>query len=288
MIGVKENKMEKILQQKKSLLKKIYDSFFKLINKKDIDSINIGGGPNFKANGWLNLEEVKSSDNPYPFKLTKDCVFPVADSSMKVAYTSHCLEHLENKIIYQVFSEVNRVLKEDGSFIIKLPDFDKILESWKKRDNTLLGDNLWSFETITHTWENRGIKDCLDYRAAMIFCSFWTKEYGDPYTEEIFKNKLAYHGPPITSIDFLNKLIEKCTPSQISAELCKVVIKNEKNYNFNHRNAWSREELRALLNLFGFYVESFDKDFITHKYKNIPGIKKLEKQSMYCLAKKKI
>lgn len=279
--------MKKLLQIVKSTREMLYLIFFKLTNNKRIDFLNLGGGPNFMARGWLNLEEVKSKFNPVPFKFTPDCTFPLEKSRAKVVYTSHCLEHLDNSTIYRLLEEIKRVLKDRGSLIIKLPDFDHALSCWKRNENSAFEENLWGFKIAMDTWKNYGVKDCLDYRAAMIFCGFWNDEYGNPFANDISKNELAYHGPPKTTIDFLHNLIKNHTPSQISAELCKIVIKNEKNYHFNHRNAWSREELKALLNSFGFYVQSFDKDLIISKYSYIPYIRQMERQSMYCWAKLK-
>jgi len=76
------------------------------------------------------------------------------------------------------------------------------------------------------------------------------------------------------------------TPSEISAQLCKIVIKNEKSYHFNHRNAWSSKELEKLLNSFGFQAVSFDKNLILSKCQDILGINHIEKISLYCWAKK--
>jgi len=248
-----------------------------------IDSLNIGGGPNFNQPGWLNLEEVTSPVNPYSFKLTPVCTFPVENMSIKTVYASHCLEHLDDKTVNRVLEEVHRVFKNDGRFIIKIPDFDRALECWKRKDASFFDTG---YDSIVDTWKNRKIKDCVDYRAAVLFCGFWNDEYGDHYSEQIAKNDHAYHGPPITSIKYLRGLIMDHTPSEISAQLCKIVIKNEKSYHFNHRNAWSSKELEKLLNSFGFQAVSFDKNLILSKCQDILGINHIEKISLYCWAKK--
>ena len=246
--------------------------------------MNIGGGPGFIVIGWLNLDEVKSSVNPKPFKFTQDCIFPFKKSSIKTVYTSHCLEHLEPKTANRVIEEVHRVLKDAGRLVIKIPDFDLILDAWRHNDSSFFTDALWGYEAVKDTWKNRNIKDCLDYRAAMLFCGFWNDEYGDHFSSKVLKNEFAYHGPPIVSIGFLRDLMDRNVPSYISSELRKIVIKNEKDYHFNHINSWGRKELENLLVLCGFRVISFDKTLILSECRDIPGIEQMEKQSMYCWA----
>lgn len=253
---------------------------------RGVDSLNIGGGPNFIGLGWINLEEVKSSFNPNPFRITADSSFPLKDACVKTIYSSHCLEHLDTKTVHKVFSEAFRVLKKDGQFIIKLPDFDCALDAWRRGDLNFFDDKFWGFPSVTDTWKNRRIEDCIDRRASMVFCSFWNSSYGDHYAEKISKNDAAYHGPAVTDIDFLQKLKNDNTPSQISEALSCFVEKNEKDYRFNHRNAWSRGELQDLLASSGFQVVTFDKNTILSDFSHIPGIRAQESQSMYCWVKK--
>lgn len=249
-----------------------------------IDSLNIGGGPHFNEPGWLNLEEVTGPLNPHSFKLTPSCTFPLENMSIKTVYASHSLEHLDNMTVSRVLKEVHRVLKNDGRFIIKIPDFDKALDCWRRRDESFFDTG---YDRIVDTWKNRKIKDCVDYRAAVLFCGFWNDEYGDHYSEKITKNEYAYHGPPVISINYLRDLIIDHTPSEISAKLSRIVIENEKNYHFNHRNSWSRNELKKLLNSFDFKVVSFDKDLILSESQDIPDINHIEKISLYCWARKR-
>lgn len=248
--------------------------------------INLGGGPGFNGEGWLNLEEVQSKLNPKPFRLTPDCEIPVVKGSIRTVYASHCLEHLNMPTVFQILTEIYRVLKSDGNLLIKMPDFDKVLARWKNGDASFFNDKDWDYKSITHTWKQRQIRDCLDYRAAAIFCSFWNEEYGDHYSGQVQQNESAYHGPPVVGVGFLQNLMKNGTPCQISAELRKVVLKNEKNFKFNHQNAWSRQELETLLMQTGFRIKSFDKEFIIANSKYVPDINAMKEQSIYCWAEK--
>jgi predicted SAM-dependent methyltransferase len=84
--------------------------------------LNIGGGPNFKHNGWVNLESVQSPQNPFPFMLSPSAVFPVASSSIQLVYSSHCLEQLDDATVAQTLKEARRVLGSEGILLLKLPE----------------------------------------------------------------------------------------------------------------------------------------------------------------------
>lgn len=246
------------------------------------NSLNIGGGPYFCAIGWLNLEEVKSRINISPFKLTPNCIFPLDNGVIKNVYASHCLEHLDSNTAKRVLEESLRVLENKGKLVIKIPDFDLILNAWRNNDALLFKDELWDYGSVVPTWKNRNIIDCLDYRAAMLFCGFWNKAYGDHFGRKIAKNRDAYHGPPTVEVPFLRKLISDHTPWQISSELSRIVVDNEQDYHFNHRNAWSRSELGDLLKAAGFQVVTFDKEKILNECRHFPGIEDMKEQSLYC------
>jgi tetratricopeptide (TPR) repeat protein len=247
--------------------------------------INIGGGPDFSAERWLNLEEVQSNFNPQPFKLIPDCEFPVEKGSAEVVYSSHCFEHLNTPTVIRIFSESYRILNKYGRFIIKLPDFDEALNRWKRRDVSYFDDR-WDYKSVVWTWQSRQVPDSLDFRAAMLFCGFWNDEYGNHFGKQISQNKSAYHGPPVVEYGFLQNLMENYTPRQISAKLRQVVLEDEKNFSFNHQNAWSHQELEVLLVQMGFKVISFDKEFIIDNNQCIPEINHMRQISMYCWAEK--
>jgi len=251
------------------------------------DSVSIGGGPDFHAIGWLNLEEVKSKINFHSFKLTPDCIFPLEDCSIKNVYTSHCLEHLDSDTVNRVLKESLRVLESGGRLLIKIPDFDRILNSWRNNDADMFRDELWDYGSVVYTWKNRNVVDCLDFRAAMLFCGFWNDVYGDHFSNKISRNINAYHGPAVVDKIVLRSIIsQRSSPQGISKALREIVIKNEKNYHFNHCNAWSRSELEQLLVSTGFQVVTFDKPNILNEFKNFPGIMEMKDRSMYCWAKK--
>ena len=249
-------------------------------------SLNIGGGPSFSKLGWYNLEAEVGPYNPNSFKLTPDCSFPISDASLHTVYTSHSLEHLDPETVKRVLLESYRVLKPNGILVIKIPDFEMVLEAWRKQN--LVFFKSWNMEKIVHTWKSLGVPDDLDYRTALIFCGIWNKEFGSPFTSQ--KNKIlppsAYHGPPPVKRDFLQKLFTNNSPADIARQLSQYVVDHYKNFHFNHRNAWSREELRRELSQAGFKVETFDSSDIIKSCAKIPGIDNMKEISLYCLARK--
>ena len=278
---------KRIPKKYKKQLKPIYNRLEHLLHKLvKINSINIGGGPGFFQLGWLNLEEVRSNNNPIPFKLNANCIFPVKNSSINTVYTSHCLEHLNKKTLHRILNEVFRVIKYNGDLIIKIPDYDRALEAWRNNNSDFFQNHLWDFESVIKTWKSRNVKVCFDNKAAMIFCGFWNDEYGDHFSNQYLNNETAYHGPPVRNIGFYRSLIKTHTPSEISAELRKIVVNEEKTYHFNHQNAWSRKELKELLISKGFTVKSFDKELIIANFKDVPDISNKRVKSMYCWAGK--
>ena len=254
--------------------------------KGDLVGLNIGGGPNWSCQGWINLEEVPSGINPCPFKIYPNSNFPFKDNSISNIYTSHAIEHLNIPTVYRLLSESYRVLKSEGNLIIKIPDYDKALSSWISNDYSFFQTG-WAIETVTSTWGTKGVYDSLDYRASMIFCSFFNDSFGNPFNPLAEKNTKPYFGPAAISLGDLRKLIHNHTPSEITQELRKKVARLETNYNFCHQSAWSRKELQELLEKFGFEIVTFDSNIIENEFQGVTGISEMKQLSTYCWEKKR-
>ena len=267
---------------------KEFSSGHPLYPKGRIKGVNVGGGTGWHCNKWINLEEVHSSNNPTPFILYPNCRFPFLNESIPTVYTSHAMEHLNLATAYRVLSESQRILEEGGNLIIKIPDYDKALDCWRRQDSSFFGPE-WGIGNITYTWGAAGLCDCLDYRAAMIFCSFSNNAFGNPFAREANASgsDQPYFGPAIVNIDFLRDLIKDHTPSQIVQVLRLAIIKKESNYSFCHQSAWSREELLDLLNEYGFDVVSFDPDTVCETFAGITGMHQMKDISMFCWARKR-
>jgi tetratricopeptide (TPR) repeat protein len=249
--------------------------------------LNIGGSPAFLHPRWTNLEAVPSPANPTPFRLSPTCVLPCAAGIMRLVYSSHCLEHLDDATVARVLAEARRCVSEDGALVLKLPDFVRVLAAWRSRTPALFSDALWGFDGVASTWPARGVPDSLDTRAAMIFCGFWNDAYGGGgahFAKRVASGNDAYHGPPVLTPSERAALLALDSPHEIAARLRARALAADPTCHFNHQNAWSRAELTALLADAGFETLSFDAERICQRYACIPDIQSMQAQSLYCLA----
>ena len=83
--------------------------------------LNIGCGHKKypKSDEWINTDIVLSVGPDIIFNLEDG--IPFANNSIELIYIDNVLEHINN--IYIVFSEISRVLKDEGKCIIKVPHY---------------------------------------------------------------------------------------------------------------------------------------------------------------------
>lgn len=248
--------------------------------------LNLGGGRRWQHRGWINLEGVPGPANPYPIWFSDEVFFPVPSSSIQLAYSSHCLEHLDDATVERMLRETRRVLNGDGVLVLKLPDCDEVIARWRKGDERFFHEQ-WRFGKVSHTWASRGVGDSLDNRAAYIFCGFWNQAFGEHFggrnNRNLHKGE-AYNGPPLQAEHMAGELRSLDSPHEISVRLRQSVIDTETDFSFNHQNAWGRDELTTLLARSGFRVESFDAADIMRRHDDVPGIELMQEISVYCRA----
>ena len=103
--------------------------------------INIGAG-SFYHPYWHNLD----NPNDYyadsqkgrlhiQYDLTSHEPFQIRDNSLKVAYTSHVIEHIHNDDVEYLFREVYRCLQPGGYFRITCPDIDLEYAAYSRGDS---------------------------------------------------------------------------------------------------------------------------------------------------------
>jgi len=103
--------------------------------------VNIGAG-SFYHPYWHNLD----NPNEYyadsqkgrlhiEYDLTSHQPFPFRDNTLKVAYTSHVIEHIHNEDVEYLFREVYRCLQPGGYFRITCPDIDQEYEAYCRGDS---------------------------------------------------------------------------------------------------------------------------------------------------------
>ena len=238
-------------------------------------NVNIGGG-SAAHEGWLNFDAING------FALTPDTVFPVHDATAPIVYSSHCLEHLNDKTIDRVLAESRRMLAPDGNLVLKLPDYERVIERYEAGDEAFF--NQWGIQKLVHMWPAQGVKDSLAARACMIFCGIWNPAYGDAnahFTKQIGTGDDAYHGPIPMEEESYQTILKWKSLRQIAQMMaaCK-----KPDWHFNHQSAWSHVELTYLLEIHGFKVVSQDAE--DAEQMPIPDIGVQEAISMYVVARK--
>jgi SAM-dependent methyltransferase len=277
----------KLVHPMRRLMARIRATCLYQINKFfSVRHVNLGGGPDFIGFRWSNLEAVVSDVNPHSYSFSHDCIFPFPDGAVDTVYNSHNLEHLEQLTVDRVLAEACRILKPGGYLVLKIPNFDHVLKSWREGDCEIF--DKFSFTPENKTWVNRGVPDSLDTRATCLFCGFWNDEYGDHFSQKILNNPLAYHGPPVVSAEILSRLKLNDSPHFISERLRAYVVENEPSYHFNHQNAWSMDELKELVTYHQFEVVADEAENIIRECGFIPTIRYWKDVSMYLLARKRL
>lgn len=91
--------------------------------------INIGAG-SFWHPYWTNVDYVSKwyagvQKDIVPYDIMAKQPLPFADNSIKIAYTSHTIEHVKDDAVAALFREVHRVLEPGGIFRVTTgPDAD--------------------------------------------------------------------------------------------------------------------------------------------------------------------
>lgn len=244
------------------------------------DAINVGSGLRDWGPKWLLLDAL-NHPAVSQIDINPECLFPVVTSQSSLVYSSHHIEHLPDPAVIRVLSEAHRCLRAGGKLLLKIPDFDLFVSAYIAQDFSLqhqigVGKVLWS-------WANKGIETTPENIFSMMFCGYWTKDYGDHFSREVNRDSpLAYHGPAKVAPEDLNELMATRDPHLISQELCKVAAMDPNFSAFNHQNAWSKVQLIALAERQGFKVVEDSKSSILQLFsEQIPDLGEMQDWSLY-------
>jgi len=253
--------------------------------------LNIGGGPEWNEDGWINLDGALDTHQPGYFDFdtltTPAAALPFPAARFDLVYSSHCLEHLSDATVGRLLPECARVLTAGGDLVLKIPDFTRVLDAVRSGDDAFLRDSCWSFETVSPTWAARGVADDALSRASMIFCGFWNASHGNHFARGDGRadDRLAYHGPaPMPPAD-VRALLRTASPHEAATTLRAFVTATETGFRFNHQNAWSAAELAAVLSTAGLDVVSFDTETIAARFGWTPGFDAMRAFSLYAWAR---
>lgn len=117
--------------------------------------LNIGAGK-WRHPIWHNLDhpvegyEKSHGSTQIAHDLMSDQPFDVADNSLKAAFTSHTIEHLNDECTLRLFRNVYRCLEPGGYFRITCPDAELAYRAYQRGDKSFWepDDKKYSLEQL--------------------------------------------------------------------------------------------------------------------------------------------
>lgn len=95
--------------------------------------INVGPGA-WEKEGWITLDCYIEAD--IQVDLRKFTPLPLADNIIEKAFSSHCIEHIEDPHLEFLLKELYRTLKPGATLRLACPDADKALNAYKNNDRS--------------------------------------------------------------------------------------------------------------------------------------------------------
>ena len=244
--------------------------------------VNIGSGRR-NWDGWVCFDELVH-EGVSSLKLDPSVTLPLEDESTSLAYSSHCLEHLDSATVNRLMSEIHRITSVGAPLVLKIPDYDffQFLGRSGMTISTLMDGK--GIESVTDSWADR-IDDTFMNRVAMMFCGYWNEAHGEHFLGTESRMPGSYHGPPMIDDKQLREIFSEHEPSRIAGILCDHALSDPEFARFNHQSAWSRAEMKQLLSAHGFKVISTSTDVICQRFRRvIPDIADMQAWSSYFLA----
>lgn len=119
---------------------RIRRTFERIINNAgnvEREYLNIGAGPVWLHERFIVIDQCFDSNESLGrlnFNLVHDLPIPFNDNFFKGVYSSHCLEHLNEKEVTTVLKEAHRILRPGGTLRIVVPDMGRIFDAYDQRD----------------------------------------------------------------------------------------------------------------------------------------------------------
>lgn len=245
--------------------------------------VNIGSGVRNWPE-WICLDELEA---PGVTKVTfsETSEFPIREKTVSLFYSSHFFEHISDEVVSCVLNEIKKCALPGAFFVLKIPDYTWFLDQYRSgveesMKNKGLEDCLWS-------WSTKGVEDTFENRLLCMLCGYWNNDYGDHFSGKInTRNRNAFHGPPKLTGDQAKEVLKSDDPHKIVSELVAYSKNDLELKSFNHRNAWSKEEMEALLSKFDMEVIHTDGNVICDQFREIiPDIGQMHSWSSYYLCR---
>lgn len=246
--------------------------------------VNMGSGRH-SWRGWISLDGV-SFPGVTKFHFEENSRVPIDDSYSGLVYTSHFLEHVPDSVVDSVLREAHRIISDDGLLVVKIPDFESFLAAFENSDFSYFAEI--GVADVSKTWHNHGIQDGVSARFAMMFCGYLTSDLGswfDPSLDHA-SSSTFFHGPPNLGREELIEIVASSTgPHEIAVRLRELALK-EGATNFNHQNAWGKDEMEALLFSHGFEVLDETRALSRFARREIPDFTEMANFSKVYFARK--
>lgn len=212
-----------------------------------IDGLNIGGG-NFQKENWMNFDIRYSNlkKGQFLFDLSKKIKFPLEDNSLSYVYTSHCLEHLQDDVVDYILHESYRILKPGGRILIKLPDFEGVVDAYRNKDYTFFA-NRWAIESLEELMSSHNIEINLKTYMLLIFASY--RDFG---SSSVYGDKSIgkFIGPPNITKEEVDYALDTMSIKDFSKFAVNKIPKFA--HDVIHLNAFTPYELQKRMERKGF------------------------------------
>jgi SAM-dependent methyltransferase len=85
---------------------------------------------------WTRID-IEGSD--FNLDLTRDARLPFPDSSQRIVYAAHVVEHLGPEPVAHLLRECHRILRPGGAIRIEAPDAEFLISAYRQRNERVLG-----------------------------------------------------------------------------------------------------------------------------------------------------
>lgn len=94
--------------------------------------VNLGAGSYWSHPAWIGVDAVPSGPGDLAHDFSAGMPLPLADSSVKLIYSSHLLEHLTDAEVQALLAEAHRVLEPGGRIRVVVPDLDTAIHAYRQ------------------------------------------------------------------------------------------------------------------------------------------------------------
>lgn len=228
------------------------DTYRRLYGKDSVENrrfYNIGAG-SFRHPAWTNVDhesewyaEHQRSGVDISWDLMSESPLALEAGVAELAYSSHTVEHVTDAAAQNMFNEVHRILKPNGTFRVTMPNIDLHYRAYRDNDRDF-------FYRIKHYSRPK------DYQRAM-----YDRPLGDASIQQLFLVHFAFNAS-VLHVDGAKKRIEDAELDRIFSEMryeealdycvSRCCLEIQKKYPGNHFNWWNEGKVIRMLRAAGF------------------------------------